>query len=87
MEKSLITEAIGYAAAFLTTTSFLPQVIRTIKTKSARDLSYGMLLILIAGLISWLVFGLIRHQMPIILANSVTLVLASILAVCKFRYK
>jgi MtN3 and saliva related transmembrane protein len=82
-----ITKIIGYSAAFLTTISFLPQVIRTIQTRSARDLSVGMLVLFLTGVGLWLVYGLRSHQMPIIAANGVTLGLVLVLCFCKFTYK
>jgi MtN3 and saliva related transmembrane protein len=82
-----VTKIIGYSAALLTTISFLPQVIRTIRTRSARDLSIGMLVLFLAGIGMWLVYGLMTNQMPIIAANGTTLLLVIILCICKFIYK
>jgi MtN3 and saliva related transmembrane protein len=80
-------EIIGFAAALLTTVSFLPQVARASKTRSTRDLSFGMVLLLFAGIGLWLVYGLLTHQMPLIASNIVTLGLVVTLIVCKLRYK
>lgn len=81
------TKIIGYSAALLTTISFLPQVVQTIKTRSARDISIGMLVLCLAGVGMWLVYGLLTHQMPIIAANVTTMGLVIVLCVCKFIYK
>jgi MtN3 and saliva related transmembrane protein len=68
-------ELIGFAAAVLTTLSFLPQLIKTWRTRSADDISVGMLLAFGAGVGLWLVYGLANRERPIIAANMVTLIL------------
>lgn len=78
---------IGYTAALLTTISFLPQVVRTIKTRLTRDLSFGMLFLLLVGNSVWLIYGLLSHQMPIIAANVVTLIFVITLFIYKTIYK
>lgn len=82
-----VVTIIGYIAAFLTTVSFLPQVIRVWKTHSTKDLSLVMFLLFIAGLSFWLVYGILQHALPIILANGITLVLALIILTFKIIYK
>lgn len=71
----------------MTTVSFVPQVIKTWKTKSARDLSLGMYLVFCTGVTLWLTYGFIKFDLPIILSNIVTLALALILLIMKLRYK
>jgi MtN3 and saliva related transmembrane protein len=78
---------VGLCAGFLTTASFLPQVVRTVRTKSSRDLSLGMVILFIAGILMWLLFGIMKGEWPIIIANAVTFFLAIILLVCKVKYK
>lgn len=80
-------QIIGFTAATLTTVSFLPQVIRTIKTRSSRDLSLGMVFFFIAGIIMWLIYGIMARAWPIILANAVTFVLALVLLFFIVRYR
>jgi MtN3 and saliva related transmembrane protein len=80
-------QIIGLAAGTLTTVSFLPQVIRTIQTRSARDISLGMVCFLLAGLILWLTYGIMASAWPIILANAVTIALALVLLVFVVRYR
>lgn len=70
---------IGYIAAALTTFSFLPQALKTIKTKSTDDLSLGMYSALVIGMIGWLIYGLILKEGPIIIANVITLIFAGII--------
>jgi len=77
-------EIIGYIAAFFTTASMLPQVIKTIKSKSAGDLSFTMIVFLFTGVVLWFVYGLLVNQMPIIIANALTGILVGILLVYKF---
>ncbi len=77
---------IGYAAATCTTISFLPQLIRVIKLKSAREISLGMFLIFSIGTAMWLMYGLLSHSMPVAVANGVTLVLSVSILALKLRY-
>ena len=76
---------LGYLAAFLTTLSFLPQVLRTWRSGSARDLSLSMLLLFLAGLLLWLAYGVIRADPPLIAANGVTAGLVASLLGFKLR--
>jgi MtN3 and saliva related transmembrane protein len=79
-------ELIGYLAAVLTTASFVPQVWKTWRSKSAKDLSPLMLAMFVAGVFLWLVYGLARSSLPIAIANGVTLALAVCLLVMRFRH-
>jgi MtN3 and saliva related transmembrane protein len=85
MSSEYIT-LIGLAAGTLTTVSFLPQLIKTWQCKSARDLSYAMLLSFGSGVVLWLVYGLYLRALPIILANAVTLALIVAILLLKVRY-
>jgi len=80
-------QVLGLAAGSLTTLSFLPQVIKTWKTKSAKDLSLVMFLLFCLGVALWLAYGILVSDMPVIIANAVTLVLSSIILFFKFRFK
>jgi len=77
---------IGLIAATLTTTAFFPQAIKAVKTKSTKDISLVMFLILCLGIFLWLVYGVIIKDLPLILANIVTFILAMIILVCKLKY-
>ncbi len=79
-------ELLGLAAGSLTTIAFLPQVIQTWKTKSAKDISLGMFLTFCTGVFLWLVYGLVKHDTPIVAANTLTFVLASTILAFKLRY-
>ena len=78
-------EATGLVAAGLTTAAFLPQVVETWKARSAAGLSLTMLLVFATGVALWLVYGLGTGQVPVILANGMTLVLVSVLLGLKLR--
>jgi MtN3 and saliva related transmembrane protein len=80
-----LIEATGLVAALLTTFAFLPQVVQTLRTRSARGLNLPMLAVLTAGLVLWLIYGLGTLQMPVILANGATLVLVAVLLGFKLR--
>ncbi|HEU5290763.1 MAG TPA: SemiSWEET transporter [Cyclobacteriaceae bacterium] len=78
---------LGLVAGAFTTIAFLPQVIKTWRTRSARDLSLGMFSIFTLGVAMWLAYGFLINDLPVILANIVTLVLASTLLFFKLRWK
>lgn len=82
-----IITIIGLAAGFCTTIAFLPQAIKTWQTKSAKDLSLGMYSILCTGILLWLIYGVLIGDIPIILANAVTLALALSILYFKLTYK
>jgi MtN3 and saliva related transmembrane protein len=75
-------EAIGFAAAILTTTAFVPQVIRTWRVRG-EELSWLMLLLFGSGVGLWLVYGFLRASLPMIIANGVTGVLILIILLIK----
>jgi MtN3 and saliva related transmembrane protein len=76
----------GYVAALCTTSAYVPQVLRVYRTRSTKDISLKMFLVLVTGLCLWLVYGLWRGEMPLIAANSVTLMLASTILYFKLRH-
>ncbi len=78
---------LGFAAGALTTLAFLPQVIKTWRSRHTRDISLGMFTIFSSGVFLWLLYGIQVGAMPIILANSVTLVLALTILIFKIKYK
>ena len=83
----LYQDWLGLAAGTLTTISFVPQVVRIWRTKHADDISTSMFVIFIIGIALWLAYGLYLDALPVIIANAVTLVLASIILILKFRYQ
>ncbi len=78
---------IGLFGAFLSAITFIPQVIQAYKTRSVKDLSWGMLLIVFFSVIVWLVYGFAKGLPPVIFANSVILVLSTILLYFKATFK
>ncbi|MBC7081444.1 MAG: SemiSWEET transporter [Thermoplasmatales archaeon] len=77
---------IGLFAALFTTISFIPQVIKTYKLRRAEDISLAMYVLFCTGIFLWLIYGLIIRNLPIILANSITLSLSSIVLFFKIKY-
>ena len=80
------TIALGFFAGFLTTISFVAQVVKTWKSRSASDLSLGMFSIFSVGVMCWLVYGYLLQEPPIIFWNAVTLVLVLAILVMKLKF-
>jgi len=78
---------IGLIAGAMTTISFLPQAIRIYRTRHTHDLSLSTYIVLLAGIILWLCYGLMVHSYPIIIANAVTMAIGSYILVMKVKYK
>jgi MtN3 and saliva related transmembrane protein len=76
----------GYAAALCTTGAYVPQVLRVWRTRSTQDISLKMFLVLVTGLVLWLVSGFWKGEIPLIAANSVTLMLAGIILYFKIKH-
>jgi len=87
MNTDIIKEAVGTLAGVLTTISFLPQVIKTYRSRSAKDLSLGMFSLFTLGVFLWTIYGLAIGSFPITAANSITLVLAASLLYAKFKFR
>jgi MtN3 and saliva related transmembrane protein len=81
-----LTDLIGTIAAVLTTVSFLPQALHTFRTKDVRGISLGMYSAFTLGVAMWLVYGLLLGAWPVVIANVITLALASTILVMKLRY-
>ena len=79
-------DVFGFIAAGLTTIAFLPQVIKTGKTKKAEDVSIIMLLLFITGLIFWIVYAIQTDSFPVLIANIITLILNIIILTLKIIY-
>jgi MtN3 and saliva related transmembrane protein len=87
MSATVFAEIIGYCAAALTTASFVPQAWHTFKTRDVRGISLGMYGTFTIGVAGWLVYGLLMGAWPIVIANAITLALASAILVMKLRYR
>jgi len=78
-------EIIGLIAAFLTTASFVPQVIKIIRTQSTKSISLMMYITLVTGVFLWLLYGIFKESLAIILANGSTLILQIIILYLKIK--
>jgi MtN3 and saliva related transmembrane protein len=82
-----VATIIGFIAGTLTTFSFVPQVLKTFRSKRCDDLSWGMLVAFTSGVCLWFVYGVFLRSAPIMLANLVTLLLLIWLVVMKIHYR
>jgi MtN3 and saliva related transmembrane protein len=82
-----MVEWLGVAAGTLTTLSFVPQVLRTWRTKSSEDVSLWMLLAFNGGITLWLTYGIILQKPSIIFANGITLILSLTLLGLKLKFR
>ncbi len=78
---------LGFTAGTLTTLAFIPQVIKSWKSKSTQDVSLGMFLVLCTGILLWLTYGFLINNTPLIVANGFSLLLAGSILIMKFRFK
>lgn len=78
---------LGLMAGTLTTISFVPQVIKVVRSKSTHDISLLMFLLFSFGVFSWLVYGFLINDLPVVVANFITFILAVIILVYKLIYK
>jgi MtN3 and saliva related transmembrane protein len=78
---------LGLAAGSLTTIAFVPQVLKIWRTRSAHDISIIMFLLFSTGVLLWLIYGIAIDSLPIIISNTITLLLALIIVFLKFRYR
>jgi MtN3 and saliva related transmembrane protein len=79
-------EWFGFVAAALTTFAFIPQAIRTIRTKDTGAISLGMYVMFTVGVVFWLIYGIVLMSWPMILSNIVTLALSITILMLKIRY-
>jgi MtN3 and saliva related transmembrane protein len=77
----------GYVAATLTTVAFLPQAIKALRTRDTRSISLGMYVVFTVGVAFWLVYGFVLDSWPMILANTVTLVLSAAILGMKLAWR
>ncbi|HYF41051.1 MAG TPA: SemiSWEET transporter [Ramlibacter sp.] len=80
-------EWVGYAAAILTTASFVPQAWLTFRTRDVSGISLGMYSVFATGVGLWLAYGLLLGAWPIVAANAITLALAVAILSMKLRYR
>ena len=80
------TLLIGLGAAFCTTVAFVPQAVKSLKTRDTSSLSLGMYAILTTGVFLWLSYGVILRDIALVAANGVTFVLSLAILIMKIRY-
>jgi len=80
------TELIGYISAFLTTLAFVPQAFHSWKTRDLSGISLPMYSLFSLGVLGWLIYGVMIVSYPIILANSITLILACVVLILKINH-
>ena len=79
-------QALGLIAGFFTSVSMLPQLIKIFKEKKAGDVSFFMLIVLITGVSLWIYYGFLKNDKPIIITNSLSVVINISVAVLKLKY-
>ena len=84
---NLNIEFFGYFAAILTTLAFLPQLIKTLKTKKAEDVSLITLIMFLTGVLSWIIYGYKISSTPILLANIITFILNLLILIFKISFE
>ena len=83
---TLNIEFFGYFAAILTTLAFLPQLIKTLKTKKAEDVSLITLIMFLTGVLSWIIYGYKISSTPILIANIITFILNFLILIFKINF-
>jgi MtN3 and saliva related transmembrane protein len=74
-------------AAICTTISFIPQALKTLKTKQTKDLSLSMYSMFTIGIVLWLIYGILVRDIPLMVANVITLVFTSMILILKIKHK
>jgi len=78
-------EWVGWAAAILTTVSFVPQAIKVIRTRDTASISLWMYVLFVVGIGFWLFYGIMKNDVPMTTANAITLILASVILITKLN--
>ena len=84
--KIIYIEFFGYFADILTTLAFIPQLIKTLKTKKADDVSLTTLIMFLTGVAAWIIYGIQISSKPILIANTITFLLNFLILVFKLIY-
>jgi MtN3 and saliva related transmembrane protein len=84
--NGMIISVIGVAAAVLTTSSFLPQIIKAYRTKSMKDVSHLLMMFFSSGTVLWMIYGIFKTDLVIITANAVATGLNVVILALKFHY-
>ncbi len=81
-----LTTVLGLLAATGTTVSFIPQAIKILKTRDTKSISLSMYILFVTGVLLWLVYGIVKQDIPMIIANGITIVFAGIILYFKVKY-
>ncbi|MBR1242758.1 SemiSWEET family sugar transporter [Bradyrhizobium sp. AUGA SZCCT0240] len=84
--EPIAIKLLGFAAATCTTLAYVPQFVKVWRTRSTEDISLGMFLVMVVGVLLWLVYGLLSGDGPLIVANAITIVLAGGVLFMKLKY-
>ena len=87
MTTHTLATVLGSVAAVCTTIAFIPQAVKTIRSRHTKDLSLGMYVLLNFGISLWLCYGILIREIPVILANGITLLFTLILLVLIIKYR
>ena len=86
LQSSILVTMLGLAAACCTTLAYAPQALKAWRSRSTADISLSMFLLMVTGIVLWLVYGLMIGDLPLIVANGVTLCLAGTILALKLRH-
>lgn len=86
MDSISSIDILGLIAGTLTTIAFVPQLIKVWKSKSAKDISYGMFILFVTGIVLWEIYGWGIHSLPVILFNVITFILGLSILILKFIF-
>jgi len=82
----IIIDTMGFIAAFLTTSAFVPQVVKIVKTKSVKDISLPMFAMFFGGVSCWMIYGLLIKSPPVIIANFLSIIMNATIIIYKLKY-
>lgn len=84
--NTTIINILGFIAAILTTSGFIPQLLKIIKTKSVKDISFEMFAMFLAGVTCWFIYGLLIKSPPVIAANLASMIMNITIIIYKIKY-
>ncbi len=85
--KPFMETIIGTIAGILTSISMLPQLIKVVREKEVENLSWGMIVVLLSGVSLWVVYGVMKNELPIIVSNAFSVLVNLTLLIYYFKYK
>tara|TARA_Y100000310_G_C20652034_1_gene799956 strand:+ start:491 stop:754 length:264 start_codon:yes stop_codon:yes gene_type:complete len=87
MFKMAYVDILGFVAGTLTTIATIPQIIKALKTKHIKDVSFLTFLILDIGMFLWLIYGILIWSIPVIITNVISFILVFTMLMLKIKYK